>query len=280
MIVYLNGNFKALEKAHISPLDHSFLYGDGVFETIRAYKGKIFKLDEHIERLKNAISILEIKIPKIDKKNLYQLLSLNNLKDAIIRITISRGEGQRGIDPALCKKPNIVVITEEFRGFSKKCVSATILDIRRQHPKTLPSIKSNNYLPNILAKIEAKKKGVDEGIFLTIDGYVACGITSNIFIYSRGKLITPPLSTGILPGITRKVIIEIASSIGIPVLEKRFRKPALFEADCVFLTSTGYEIMPIARIDNCVYKIPQALVDKLLSLFREKACVSSFNQKF
>ncbi|MEW6679924.1 MAG: aminotransferase class IV [bacterium] len=231
MIVYFNGNFKALEKACISPLDHSFLYGDGIFETIRAYKGKIFKLDEHIERLKNAASQLELKIPDISLEILQELLNLNRLKDAMIRITISRGEGQRGIDPALCKKPNIVVIAEEFRGFSKKCVSATILEIRRQHPKTLPPIKSNNYLLNILAKIEAKKKGVDEGIFFTIDGYVACGITSNIFIFSRGKLITPPLSTGILPGITRKVIIEIASSIGIPVLEKRFRKPALFEAD-------------------------------------------------
>ncbi|MEW6104307.1 MAG: aminotransferase class IV [bacterium] len=271
MIIYLNGNFFELEKAKISCLDHSFLYGDGAFETLRAYNGGIFRLDEHIERFKDAASILEIKIPEIDiEKILHQLLSLNNLKDAIIRITISRGEGPRGIDPTLCKKSNIVVMTEEFKGIPKKCISATILNIRKPHPKTLPPIKSNNYLPNILGKIEANKKGVDDGIFLTIDGYVACGLTSNIFIFKENNLITPPLSTGILPGITRKAVLEIANSIGIRVLEKKFKKESLFDADCVFLTSTGYEIMPVVSIDNHKYKIPQGLISKLLSLFREK----------
>jgi len=271
MIVYLNGDFRKLEDAFISCLDHSFLYGDGVFETLRAYNGKIFKLQEHIERLKNGLFILEIKIPPLDfEKIFWTLLKKNGLRDAIIRITISRGEGKRGIDPNLCKEPNIVAISEEFKGFRKKYIAATILNIRKPYP--FPPIKSCNYLPNILAKIEAEKKGVDDGIFLTIDGYIASGITSNIFIVKNNELITPPLSLGILPGITRKTIIEIAKGEGIPIFERKFKEDILFGAEEVFLTSTGYEIMPIVKIDSHRYKAYGGLANKLLCLFRKRVC--------
>ncbi len=280
MIVYLNGNFKELKDAKISSLDHSFLYGDGVFDTLRAYNGRIFKIEEHIERLKNAADILEIKTFHIfTEKILHRLLNLNKIKDATIRLTISRGEGPRGIDPDLCKTPNVVVVAEEFKGYPdiwyKNGISATILNIRKPHPKSFPSIKSNNYLPNILAKIEAKKRNADDGIFLTIDNYIACGITSNIFIVKGDKLITPQLSIGILPGITRKTIIEIAKSIGIPIFERKFKKDVLFEADEVFLTSTGYEVMPVAKIDDYKIKAPGELTNKLLCLYREKISLES-----
>lgn len=272
-MVYLNGDFLDKERAKISVYDHSFLYGDGVFETIRVYNGRIFKIVDHIERLKNSAKDLEIKIPDIDfEKTAYELLSLDKLKDAIIRITISRGEGERGIDPYLCKTPNIVIMAEEFKGYPeawyKNGISATILNIRRPHPLSLPSIKSNNYLTNILGKIEAKKRSSDDGIFLTIDGYVACGITSNIFIVKDGALITPSLSIGILPGITRKTIIEIAKSLNLPIFERKFKEDELFDADEIFLTSTGYEIMPIASIDGKRYNSKGKLTNRLLSLYK------------
>lgn len=272
MIVYLNGIYEDRERAKISVYDHSFLYGDGIFETIRVYNKKPFKLNEHIERLKKGARILEIKVPKVDiKKVIQRLLRLNNLADAIVRVTISRGEGKRGIDPALCKKSHVVIIIEEFKGYSdrlyKNGLKAMILNIKRPHPESLPPIKSNNYLVNILGKIEAKKCRMDDGIFLTMDGYVACGITSNIFIVKNDRLITPPLSLGILPGITRETIIEIAKSESISVFERKFKKDILFDADEVFLTSTGYEVMPVKSIDGHLFK-RKALTNTLLSLYR------------
>lgn len=275
MIVYLNGNFEDKERAKISIYDHSFLYGDGIFESVRIYNKKTFKLNEHIERLKNAASILEIKIPKIDiEKVIQRLLRLNNLNDAIIRITISRGEGKRGIDPSLCKTPNLAIIHNGFKGYPERSykngIKAMILNTKKPPPNSLPPIKSNNYLVNILGKIEAKKMKMDDGIFLTIDNDVACGITSNIFIVKNDTLITPPLSIGILPGITRKTIIEIASSIRLPILERRFKKETLFDADEVFLTSTGYEVMPVKSIDGHLFK-RKTLTERLLSLYRKLA---------
>lgn len=272
MIVYLNGNFCDKERAKISIYDHSFLYGDGIFETIRVYNKKILRLPEHIERLKKGGEILKIKVGDIDENTIQRLLKLNNLNDAIVRITISRGEGKRGIDPDLCKTPNVAIMAEEFKGYPdrlyKNGLSCMILNTKRPHPKSFPPIKSNNYLPNILGKIEAKKSSFDDGIFLTIDGYVACGITSNIFIVKDETLITPALSLGILPGITRKIVIEIAKSIKIPIFERKFKKEALFDADEVFLTSTGYEIMPIRVIDGHLSK-RNGLAQKLLSFYRK-----------
>jgi len=271
LIAYINGCFS--EEPKISSFDHSFLYGDGCFETLRAYNGKIFEVEEHIKRLKNACSILKINLPSIDYEEIfYELLSLNSHQDAMLRMTVSRGEGPRGIDPELCQKPNVVVISEEFFSYPDEWyedgIDTVILDIKKTPKDVLPSIKSNNYLNNILAKIEAKEKGVGEGIFLTIDGHVAGGITSNIFIVNDGKLITPPLTLPILPGITRKVVIEIARSLDICVLEEAFYKEELFNADEVFLTNTGYEIMPIRKINDRIIGVGK-ITKNLLAHFRD-----------
>jgi branched-chain amino acid aminotransferase len=257
-LVYINGNFIEKSKACISVFDHGFLYGDGVFEGIRAYNGYIFKLKEHIDRLYASAHSIMLKIP-ISKeemiKAIIETLRVNSLKDAYIRVIVTRGEGDLGLDPRKCKKPNIIIITEKIEVLPKEAyergAKVIISWVRRDRiDATSHEIKSLNYLNSILAKIEANVFNADEAIILTTDGYVCEGPGENIFLVINDELLTPPTYTGALPGITRQVVMEIAKNNNINVREKLITVHELFNASEVFFTGTGAEIVPIVEISG------------------------------
>ncbi len=279
MKIYLNGRIVPKEKALVSVFDHGFLYGDGIYETLMVYNGKIFKIDEHIKRFFQSARMTGFKMPMTKSQiaaALYKTLMANNLKEAYIRIQITRGYGDIGLDPALCPKPTVVIIPKEFHGHPKeyyqKGVHVAVVNIRRNHPMALnPRIKATNFLNNILAKMESLKKNAYEAIMLTIDGYVAEGTICNIFFVKNKTLITPPTNIGILEGVTRTLIIKLAKEKGIKVIEKAFKKEMLYKADECFLSSTTMEIMPVTKIDNKKIGngIPGEMTKKLLSNFRD-----------
>jgi branched-chain amino acid aminotransferase len=257
-LVYINGNFIEKSKACISVFDHGFLYGDGVFEGIRAYNGYVFKLREHIDRLYASAHSIMLKIP-ISKeemiKAIIETLRVNSLKDAYIRVIVTRGEGDLGLDPRKCKKPNIIIITEKIEVLPKEAyergAKVIISWVRRDRiDATSHEIKSLNYLNSILAKIEANVFNADEAIILTTDGYVCEGPGENIFLVINDELLTPPTYTGALPGITRQVVMEIAKNNSINVREKLITVHELLNASEVFFTGTGAEIVPIVEISG------------------------------
>ncbi len=258
MLVYLNGHFVAKEQAQISVFDHGFLYGDGIYETMRAYEGKIFLLNKHLARLKHSADAISLRLPLSAGKigdALNESLRVNNLREAYVRLHISRGPGEIGLDPALCAAPTMVIITKLFHDYPaayyERGVSVTIVKTRRNHPLALPpSIKGTNFLNNILAKIEAIKAHAYEGIMLNWEGYVAEGTISNIFLVKRGVLSTPRLDTGILKGVTRDLVLGLARRNKIPVTEAMLRPKDLVSADECFITNTTMEIMPVTTIDK------------------------------
>ncbi len=240
MKVYLNGRFISERLARVSVFDRSFLYGDGIFETLRSYCGRIFKEEEHINRLRRSAEAIYLPLPEIDYSRIFQkLLKANNLSDALLRLTISRGEGW-GIEP--CGIPNVVCFAKDFSDWPSKMYEKGISSVVATRKRPATGVKSTNYLEAILARLEAKGK---EAIMLSEDGFVASAGTSNIFIVKDQRLITPPLSLGILPGITRGVVLEIAK-----VDAEVFKIEELYQADEVFLTNTSYEIMPVTEIDG------------------------------
>lgn len=266
MFVYLNTKIVPVSDATVSVLDHGFLYGDGIYETMRAYDGTVFMIDEHIKRLFRSASLIKLKIKKNKKEiksAIQEILEANSLKNAYIRLTVSRGYGQIGLDPALCKEPTFVVIANEFKDYPdeyyKNGVRLIISSVRRNLKEAVnPQIKSLNFLNNILAKIEAKEKGAYEALMLNAKGYLTEGTICNVFFVSKkGKrkvLCTPSIKCGILDGITRKIVIESASKIGIKIKEGLFRKKDIYSADEVFITNTTMEIMPVSKVDKKKYK--------------------------
>jgi branched-chain amino acid aminotransferase len=271
MKVYLDGEFMDEKRALVSVFDRSFLYGDGIFETMRSYGGAIFREEKHIERLKRSASAIGIRLPEIDwSRILKELLKENSLCDALIRITVSAGKGW-GVSRESAQ-PTVVIFARWFSGHPEAWyedgIEAVIVKQRR-FPR---EIKSANYLDSIIAKREA---GDREGIMLTFDGEVACGTASNIFIVEKGKLVTPPTDLGILPGITRETVIEIAKGLGLLVKEDAFPKERLFLADEVFLTSTSFEIMPVVTVDSRPIGDGRVgrITENLLSAYREQICV-------
>jgi branched-chain amino acid aminotransferase len=258
MRIYLNNKFIDERRATVSVFDHGFLYGDGVFETLRSYHGRLFRLDEHLKRLKKSAQGLEISLPLAVpalRRLLNETLLVNHLKNALLRICISRGCGPIGLDPELCKKPTIVIIPRIFNGYSKrqyqKGLKIAIVSVRRTPRAVLdPRIKSANFLNNILAKIQAKRARADEGLMLAADGYLTEGSISNFFIVKGGRLYTPTVELGILAGITRRLVIDMAERADIPVKETRLRPSDLYKADECFLTNTSMEIMPVAKADG------------------------------
>ena len=258
--VYLNGAYVAQEAAKISIFDHGFLYGDGVFEGIRAYRGKVFKLDEHIQRLFDSARAIALKIPLAPdqlKEKVLEVLRKNDLKDAYIRLVVSRGEGDLGLDPAKCPTPQVIIIADKISIYPQKLyeegLEVIISSVRRNNPCALdPRIKSLNYLNNILAKLEATAKGVPEAIMLNDDGYVTECTGDNLFIVEKGILTAPPIWMGILRGITRDVVIELARKEGIPVEERAFTPFSMYTSDECFLTGTAAEVIPVTRVDGRV----------------------------
>lgn len=260
LLVYINGELVPKSSAVISVFDHGLLYGDGVFEGIRAYGGRVFKLDEHIDRLYESMHCIWLKIP-MTKENMrqaiLQTLRANRLMDAYIRVIVTRGIGDLGLDPWKCSNPNVIIIADRIQLFPRELyergIEAVIVSTRRNSPQALdPAIKSLNYLNNILAKTEAKIAGKQEAIMLTLDGYVAEGSGENIFIVKYGSLHTPPTHLGILNGITRRVVLELAQKLDIPAYETALKPRDLYTADECFLTGTGAEIVPVVMIDEHV----------------------------
>lgn len=268
--VYLKDKILPASEAKISIFDHGFLYGDGIYETLRVYDGVVFMLDEHLQRLFRSASLISLNIPKNFseiKIALYDLLRANNLFNAYVRITISRGVGPIGLDPELCKEPTFIIIAEEFKSYPKSFyeegIKLIIANTRRNIKEALnPQIKSLNFLNNILAKIEAKKADAYEAIMLNASGYLAEGTISNIFFYSEDILCTPSVDCGILDGITRSLVIDLAIKNGIEVKEGFFLPESLYGASEVFITNTTMEVMPVRRVNNTKYQIGE--VSRLL----------------
>ena len=258
--VYIDGKFYPKSEAKVSVYDHGLLYGDGVFEGIRAYDGKVFKLKEHVDRLyKSARAImLNMEVSKEDLiKAVINTLKKNNLRDSYIRLVVTRGCGDLGLDPRKCRRPSIIIITDTIRlhddDRKKKGITAIIAWVRRDAiDATSHEVKSLNYMNSILAKIEANNVGVDEAISLERTGYVCEGVAENIFIIRDGTILTPHSSTGALPGITAQVVIRIGRKLGYAVIERNISPHELFTADEVFLTGTAAEIVPVREINKRV----------------------------
>jgi branched-chain amino acid aminotransferase len=258
MWIYLNNRFVSKEEAKISVFDHGFLYGDGVFETLRSYGGKVFMLSEHIARLEQSAARLHIPMP-VKRSRLSAIvtesLELNKLTDAYLRITVSRGLGEFGLDPALCKNPTLVVIAKPFEPYPESFyadgVSVAVVQTRRNLPEALPPhVKSLNYLNNILAKMEATALGAYDAVLLNHQGEVTEGTTSNIFVALGGRLLTPASDCGILAGITRNLVLRLARELEIPTEETRLTAADLPIADECFLTNTTVEVLPVTQVDG------------------------------
>jgi branched-chain amino acid aminotransferase len=258
MWIYLNTRFVSKEEAKISVFDHGFLYGDGVFETLRAYGGKVLLLSEHIARLEQSAARLHIPMP-VKRSRLSAIvaesLELNKLTDAYLRITVSRGHGEIGLDPALCKNPTLVVIAMPFEPYPESFytdgVSVAVVQTRRNLPEALPPhVKSLNYLNNILAKMEATALGAYDAVLLNHQGEVTEGTTSNVFVALGGRLLTPASDCGIFAGITRNLVLRLARELEIPTEETRLTAADLPIADECFLTNTTVEVLPVTQVDG------------------------------
>ena len=256
--IYIGGQFFDKENAKISVYDHGLLYGDGVFEGMRSYSGKVFRMQEHIDRLYESALAICLTIP-ISKELLIadvnKTLQINGLKDAYIRLVVTRGSGSLGLDPNRTSDPQVIIIAdsismypeEHYQKGLKIITAATI----RNHPAALsPRVKSLNYLNNILAKMEGLQAGCVEALMLNIKGEVAECTADNVFIVKHGVLQTPPKDAGILDGITRNAILELATELGIPAEEVTMTRHDLFVADECFLTGSGAEVIPVVTIDG------------------------------
>lgn len=260
MKVFIDGQYYDERQAKISVFDHGLLYGDGIFEGIRAYNGRVFKLKEHLDRLFWSAKALLLKIPMSHAAltaAVVETCRRNRVRDGYIRLLVTRGVGTLGLNPNRCKKPSVIIIAGTIqlypRSFYEKGMEiVTVPTARNLHSALNPAIKSLNYLNNILAKIEANIAGVEEAIMLNAEGYVAECTGDNLFILKAGQLLTPPLTAGALYGITRGTVIELAREAGIPVSETNLTRYDVFNADECFLTGTGAEIVPVVKVDGRV----------------------------
>ena len=279
LIIYLDGKFVNEEEAKVSVFDHGLLYGDGVFEGIRAYHGRVFKLKEHIQRLYESARHIALD-PGIPQEQMMEIVletcRRNNLKDAYIRLVVTRGRGDLGLDPRKCPKPFIFCIAAGIQLYPEELyergLELVTVGTRRNAPDALdPRIKSLNYLNNILAKIEATKAGAPEGLMLNKEGYVAEATGDNIFIVKNGCLYTPPSHIGLLEGITRNTVLDLAKKLGIPAAEKVFTRHDVYTADECFLTGTAAEVIPVSHLDSRPIGDgrPGPITRKLISAFRE-----------
>ncbi len=279
LIIYLNGRYVPEEQALISVFDHGLLYGDGVFEGIRAYHNRVFHLQEHLQRLYESAKSIMLEIPlSIDETRevVLETLRRNDLRSAYIRLVVTRGRGDLGLDPRKCLKPSLFCIASSIQLYPEELYEKgleviTVPTTRNCNEAVNPQIKSLNYLNNILAKIEANLAGTMEAIMLNPQGYVAEATGDNIFIIKEGVLFTPPGSANILNGITRNVVMELARQRGVTVKEELFTRHDLYIADQVFLTGTAAELIPVIKIDGRIIGSgkPGALFHQLLQDFRE-----------
>jgi branched-chain amino acid aminotransferase len=256
--VWIDGKLVDKERAAVSVYDHGLLYGDGVFEGIRLYSGRIFRPEAHLRRLFDSAKAIRLNIPFTAQQltaAIYETAKVNKLSDCYVRLVVTRGVGALGIDPAKCATPSVFIITDLIAVYPKEAyqngVSVIVSSIVRTHPNALsPRIKSLNYLNNVLARIEATDAGVPDAIMLNHLGNVSECTVANIFLTRDGMVFTPTLSEGILEGVTRNVIIELCREMDIPVRERIVERHDLYISDECFLTGSGAEVMPVTKIDN------------------------------
>jgi branched-chain amino acid aminotransferase len=283
MKVYLDGKFVDSSEAKVSVFDHGLLYGDGVFEGIRLYGGNIFRLEEHLERLEYSAKAIMLDMPLTREQLSWatcETCRQNSLTDAYIRLVITRGVGDLGLAPWLCPKPSIFIIASKISLYPQEYydngLAIVTVPTRRISPAALPpTIKSLNYLNNILGKLEAKQFGALEAIMLNEQGYVAECTADNVFIVHKGELITPAASQGALKGITRSTILDIAKDLGLPLRETNMTRYDLWCADECFLTGSGAEVIPVVKLDGRVIGTgkPGPITQRVLASFRKRVLV-------
>ncbi len=280
MKIYVDGKYYDPKNAKISVFDHGLLYGDGIFEGIRAYNGRVFKLTEHIDRLFCSAKAILLKIPMSHGEIVRAVVETcrrNRIRDGYVRLLVTRGAGTLGLNPNRCKNPSIIIIADKIQLYPAELYQRgmeiiTVPTTRNLHSALNPAIKSLNYLNNILAKIEANNAGCEEAIMLNAEGFVSECTGDNIVIVKAGQILTPPLSAGALYGITRGVVIELAREDGLTVAEPNLTRYDVFNAEECFLTGTGAELIPIVKIDGRVIgagkpgPITRRLVDKYRAL--------------
>jgi branched-chain amino acid aminotransferase len=278
MKVYINGKFRDEADATISVFDHGLLYGDGIFEGIRAYNGRVFKLKEHIDRLFYSAKAILLELPMTHAdlmKAVVDTCRQNDVRDGYIRLVITRGVGTLGLNPNRCKNPSVIIIAGKIQLYPAELYDKgmdiiTVPTVRNLHSALNPAIKSLNYLNNILAKIEANNSGCEEAIMLNAEGFVAECTGDNLFIVKENQVLTPPLTAGALYGITRRVVLDLARELGLQTAEPNLTRYDLFNAEECFLTGTGAELVPVVRIDGRVIGTgkPGPITQRLVSQYR------------
>jgi len=284
MKIYIDGKYYDEKNAKISVFDHGLLYGDGIFEGIRAYNGRVFKLKEHIDRLFCSAKAILLGIPISHDEMMKAVVATcrkNRIRDGYVRLLVTRGVGTLGLNPNRCKDPSVIIIADKIQLYppalyEKGMQIITVPTVRNLHSALNPAIKSLNYLNNILAKIEANNSGCEEAIMLNAEGFVSECTGDNLFMVKAGQLLTPPLSAGALYGITRGVVMEMGREEGLTVLEPNLTRYDLFNADECFLTGTGAELIPVVRIDGRVIGIgkPGPVTRMLVEKYRALTKVS------
>ena len=283
MVVYLDGKYVDSSEAKVSVFDHGLLYGDGIFEGIRIYGGNVFRLDEHLERLEYSAKALMLAMPlsRADMAGaVCETCRRNKLTDGYIRLVITRGAGDLGLAPWLCEKPTVFIIASKISLYPQEYydngLSIVTVPTRRISPDMLPpTIKSLNYLNNILAKIEARQAGALEAIMLNSQGLVAECTADNIFAIHKGEILTPAASAGALKGITRGTVFDIAKELSIPMREADLTRYDIWCADECFLTGTGAEVIAVVKLDGRVIGNgkPGPITGRVLTSFRKKVLV-------
>jgi branched-chain amino acid aminotransferase len=278
-VIYIDGKFCSEDQAKVSVFDHGLLYGDGIFEGIRFYNGRVFRLEEHLERLWDSARSICLQVPMSHRamsEALLETIRQNDLRDGYIRLIVTRGVGNLGLNPEQCKKPSVIIITAQIALYPeavyKNGLSLVTCATRRTNPSALnPAVKSLNYLNNVMARIEANQAKADEGLMLNDEGNVAECTADNVFIVKRGQIFTPPINAGALRGITRAVVFEIAAETGIRVVEADITRHDVFVADEAFLTGTAAEIIPLVKADGRPIGTgkPGPITARMISRFRE-----------
>jgi len=278
-LIYLDGQLVPESAAKVSVFDHGLLYGDGVFEGIRFYNGRIFRLEEHTRRIYDSAKSILLNIPLTPEelmKATCDTVKANGLRDGYIRTVVTRGTGPMGLSPYKCPKASLFIIATSIQLYSKEAYEngltmATVATRRPRHDILPPLVKSLNYLNNVLAKVEAIQAGAEEGLMLNDQGLVAECTGDNVFTVRDGAVTTPPLSAGALDGITRGVVIEICRELGIPIHERDMTRHEIFVADECFLTGTAAEVIAAVKLDQRLIGNgkPGPITQRIIARFRE-----------
>ena len=277
--IYIDGKFYSEANAKVSVFDHGLLYGDGIFEGIRFYNGRVFRLEQHLERLWNSARSICLHIPMTRQEMTEALLETirqNHLRDGYVRLVVTRGVGNLGLNPEHCKNPSVIIIVATIalyhEDFYRKGLNIATVATRRSSPASLnPAVKSLNYLNNVMARIEGNLASADEALMLNDAGNVAECTADNVFIIKHGQIFTPPITAGALQGITRSIVFEIGGEFDIKVTEADLTRHDIFVADECFLTGTAAEIVPVAKADGRIIGNgkPGPITTRIIARFRD-----------